>query len=46
MAANGIDWFRTGDGELLVEGSQARAVLASLLTALESAAQGVPLDGG
>jgi predicted dehydrogenase len=44
MAANGIEWFRSGEGELLVEGAQARAVLASLLTALESAAQGIPLD--
>jgi predicted dehydrogenase len=44
MAANGIEWFRTGDGELLVDGATARTVLASLLTALESAERGIPLD--
>jgi predicted dehydrogenase len=43
-AANGIDYFRTANGPLLFDGETARAILATLLTALESAARGVPLD--
>jgi predicted dehydrogenase len=43
-AANGIEHLRTGSGELLIDGETARGVLVSLLTALESSAQGVPLD--
>jgi len=43
-AAHGVEWFRTGVGDLLLGGGSARAVLASLLTALDSAARGVPLD--
>jgi predicted dehydrogenase len=43
-AANGIEHFRTGTSELLLDGATARAVLVSLLTALESSDRGVPLD--
>jgi predicted dehydrogenase len=43
-AANGIDYFRGSGEELLLDGATSRTVLSSLLTALESAAQGVPLD--
>jgi hypothetical protein len=43
-AANGIEYFRTGKGPLLFDGETSRAILATLLTALESSAQGVPLD--
>jgi predicted dehydrogenase len=43
-AANGIEYFRTGHGPLLFDGETSRAILATLLTALESSEQGVPLD--
>lgn len=43
-AANGIDYFRNGSGELLIDGATAREVLVSLLAALESADRGVPVD--
>jgi predicted dehydrogenase len=43
-AAHGIEYFRTGGPELLIDGATARAVLRSLLTALESAERGIPLD--
>lgn len=43
-AANGIDHLRGGGDGLLLDGATARTVLASLLTALDSARQGVPLD--
>ena len=43
-AQNGIDYFRTGAGELLLDAPTARAVLVALLGALESAARGVPVD--
>jgi predicted dehydrogenase len=45
-AAHGVEWFRTGEGELTVDGPAARAVLVSLLAALESSLRGVPLDVG
>jgi predicted dehydrogenase len=43
-AAHGIDWFRTGEGELLLDGAAARSVLVSLLAGLESSDRGVPVD--
>jgi predicted dehydrogenase len=45
-AAHGIDWFRTGTGDLLLDGATARAVLVSLLTGLESSDLDRPLDVG
>ncbi len=43
-AANGIDYFRTGAGELRLDLGTARDVLTSLLAALESSSRGVPID--
>ena len=43
-AAHGIEWFRTGAGELLLDGPTARAVLVSLLAGLESSAVERPID--
>jgi predicted dehydrogenase len=43
-AAHGIEYFRTGEGSLLLDGKTARDILLSLLAALESANQGVPID--
>ena len=43
-AAHGIDYFRTGEGELLIDGDAAREVLVALLAALDSAERGVPVD--
>jgi predicted dehydrogenase len=43
-AAHGIEWFRSGAGELLLDGATARAVLVSLLAGLESSALGRPVD--
>jgi predicted dehydrogenase len=43
-AANGIDYFRTGTGDVVIDGETARAVLCALLTGLESSTQGTPLD--
>ncbi len=43
-AAHGIEYFRTGAGDLEIDGQTARTVLASLLTALDSSARGTPLD--
>jgi predicted dehydrogenase len=43
-AAHGIDWFRTGTGELSIDSATARNILVSLLTALESSDRGEPLD--
>ncbi len=43
-AAYGIDYFRTGNGEVVLDGETARAVLLSLLTGLDSSTQGMPLD--
>ncbi|MCI3949588.1 MAG: Oxidoreductase domain protein [Acidimicrobiales bacterium] len=43
-ATHGIEWFRTGAGELLLDGATARAVLISLLAGLESSDRGVPVD--
>jgi hypothetical protein len=43
-AAHGIDYFRTGEGELLIDGDAAREVLVALLAALDSAQRGVPVD--
>jgi predicted dehydrogenase len=45
-AGNGIDYFRTGSGELLIEGETAHQVLVALLAALESADREVPIDIG
>jgi predicted dehydrogenase len=45
-AANGIDFFAGRAEQLLVDAGTARAVLASLLAALDSAARGVPVDIG
>jgi predicted dehydrogenase len=42
--ANGIDHFRAGNTPLLFDGATSRRILATLLTALESSARGVPLD--
>jgi len=42
-AANGVDYFKTGTGELLMDGAEARAVLVSLLAALDSADRGMPV---
>jgi predicted dehydrogenase len=43
-AANGVGYFRGEVDEMRMDGADARAVLASLLAALESAKQGVPID--
>ncbi len=43
-AASGIDFFRTGNGDIVIDGETARAVLLSLLTGLDAATRGVPLD--
>jgi len=43
-AAHGIEYFRTGKGDVVIDGETARAVLLSLLTGLESSERGVPLD--
>jgi hypothetical protein len=43
-AAHGIDWFRTGTGDLRLDGATARAVLVSLLAGLESSDRGMPVD--
>jgi hypothetical protein len=43
-AAHGIEWFRTGTGDLMIDGDTARTILVSLLTALESSTRGIPLD--
>jgi predicted dehydrogenase len=45
-AASGIAAFTTADAPVTVSGDDARAVLVSLLTALESSKRGVPLDVG
>ena len=45
-AANGIDYFMTGAGPLLLDGAAAREVLVALLAALESAHRGVRVDIG
>jgi predicted dehydrogenase len=43
-AANGVNYFRTTEGPLLFDGDTSRAILTTLLTALESSDRGVPLD--
>jgi predicted dehydrogenase len=43
-AACGIEYFRGIRGDLLLDGADARRVLVSLLTALDSSSRGVPLD--
>jgi predicted dehydrogenase len=45
-AAHGVEWFRTGEGDLLLDGPTARAVLVSLLAGLESSALARPVDVG
>jgi len=45
-AANGIDFFTGRQDRLLLDASDAREVLVSLLAALDSAARGVPVDVG
>jgi predicted dehydrogenase len=45
-AAHGIDWFRTGAGDLLLDAGAARAVLVSLLAGLESSDRERPVDIG
>jgi predicted dehydrogenase len=42
--AHGIEWFRGQRDDLSMTGDASRAVLHTLLTALESSARGVPLD--
>ena len=42
--AHGIEFFKTGAGELLVDGATARTVLVSLLAGLESSDTGMPVD--
>jgi len=45
-AAHGIEWLRTGAGDLLLDGETARAVLVSLLAGLESSELERPVDIG
>jgi predicted dehydrogenase len=42
--AHAIDWFRHGDGDLVLDGETSRTILATLLTALDSSRLGTPLD--
>ena len=44
--ARGVGHFRGDVDEMRMDGADARAVLASLLAALESAKRGVPVDLG
>ena len=44
QAAHGIEWFRTGAGDLLMDGPAARDVLRVLTAVLESSRSGVPID--
>ena len=43
-ADRGVSWFRSGEGDLDLDGDTARQVLVTLLTALDSADRGIPLD--
>jgi predicted dehydrogenase len=43
-AAHAVEWFRDGDGSLLLDGETSRTILATLLTALDSSRLGTPLD--
>jgi predicted dehydrogenase len=42
--AHGVDWFRGRVPDMTMDGDTSRRVLRTLLTALESSTQGVPLD--
>jgi predicted dehydrogenase len=43
-AAHGVEWFRNGEGPLVLDGEAARAVLVSVLAGLESSRLDAPVD--
>jgi predicted dehydrogenase len=44
QCAHGVEFFRSGRGTPVLDGATAREILNTLLTALDSSDQGVPLD--